>query len=316
MYPASGISGLSPTGPQSYQAGQVLTVSSGYCSLSQSQMSDVGIGQNVSHTSPPVTGNSPHRQHQVLNIYSNANSVMTSSYTPSSGRQSLNNLLASTTIGTPPSSQGCMPCLADRSGGSAPFQGAQVLQQPRQEQPFLYQQQYQQDQLQQPRQVHQAHAHQQPPQSWPQRPQRQQPDWPSRQAVSSSARHAAPDEAHQNPVHCAAGFARSQSEHVTATDTSQGDAARGPQSQPQAAMPANRSAPSSARNRPPAQNVRTPASGYPGVALTPAQTLVRYNGTDSLTEYEQSEILNFTHIYYVGAGANKHHVRPNNREFP
>jgi hypothetical protein len=52
------------------------------------------------------------------------------------------------------------------------------------------------------------------------------------------------------------------------------------------------------------------------VALTPAQTLVRYNGTDSLTEYEQSEILNFTHIYYVGAGANKHHVRPNNREFP
>jgi hypothetical protein len=314
MYPVPGASGLSPTRPLSYQAGQVSTLSSGYCSLSHSQMSDVGTGHNISHMSPPVAGNSPHRQHQLMNMYSNANSVMASSYTPSSGRQSLNNLLASTTIGTPPSSQGIMHCLTDRGSGSAPFQGAQVLQPPKQEQTLLYQQQHQLDPSQQQRQGHQAHAQQQAPQLWPQRPHRQHSDWHSRHSLSSSARHATQDDVYPNPIPPAPCFARSQSEHTTALDTSHNDAAKGLQCPPHAAMLINRSGPPSSGNRPASQTVKTPASGYPGVALTPAQTLVRYSGVDALTEYEQSEILNFTHIFYVGAGANKHHVRPSNRK--
>jgi hypothetical protein len=66
-------------------------------------------------------------------------------------------------------------------------------------------------------------------------------------------------------------------------------------------------------NRPGPHLGKNPASGYPGVPLTPAQTLVRYGGVSALTEYEQSEVLNFHHVYYVGAGANKHHTRPNHR---
>ena len=58
---------------------------------------------------------------------------------------------------------------------------------------------------------------------------------------------------------------------------------------------------------------KNPASGYPGVPLTPAQTLVRYGGVSALTEYEQGEVLGFPHVYYVGSGANKHHARPSHR---
>jgi hypothetical protein len=58
---------------------------------------------------------------------------------------------------------------------------------------------------------------------------------------------------------------------------------------------------------------KNPASGYPGVPLTPAQTLNRYGGVNVLTEYEQGEVLNHPRVYYVGAGAEKHHPHPTHR---
>eukprot|EP00892_Ulva_mutabilis_P011038 jgi/Ulvmu1/8306/UM042_0011.1 len=65
--------------------------------------------------------------------------------------------------------------------------------------------------------------------------------------------------------------------------------------------------------------VKQPSSGYPGVALTPAQTLNRYGGVNALTEFEQGEVLHYPQVYYVGAGANKHCPHPsqpeNNRGF-
>lgn len=59
--------------------------------------------------------------------------------------------------------------------------------------------------------------------------------------------------------------------------------------------------------------VKQPSSGYPGVALTPAQTLNRYGGVNALTEFEQGEVLHYPQVYYVGAGANKHCPHPSQR---
>ena len=59
--------------------------------------------------------------------------------------------------------------------------------------------------------------------------------------------------------------------------------------------------------------VKQPSSGYPGVALTPAQTLIRYGGVNALTEFEQGEVLHYPQVYYVGAGANKHCPHPSQR---
>lgn len=56
-----------------------------------------------------------------------------------------------------------------------------------------------------------------------------------------------------------------------------------------------------------------PVSGYQGMPLTPAQTLNRYAGVNLLTEYEKGEVLDYKEIFYIGAGAEKHHPNPNRR---
>lgn len=63
----------------------------------------------------------------------------------------------------------------------------------------------------------------------------------------------------------------------------------------------------------PVSGVKQPSSGYPGVALTPAQTLNRYGGVNALTEFEQGEVLQYPQVYYVGAGAKKHCPHPSQR---
>lgn len=87
-----------------------------------------------------------------------------------------------------------------------------------------------------------------------------------------------------------------------ATRTHTQAAPSGPQRMPSGTAPAR-----------PISGVKQPSSGYPGVALTPAQTLIRYGGVNALTEFEQGEVLHYPQVYYVGAGAKKHCPHPSQR---
>lgn len=249
-------------------------------SASQSQLPDGGPGQTFSRQTvaygAPI--NSPHQQSRLVNMYSNATSMLASSYTPTSGsHQSLTSMLAGANIGTPPAVHGFVPPLADSGTHAQPAQQAQLRQQGCG--------------------------------GWFAQPAPGKHVFGQGDSVAGRALPSLK-------------MGRSGSDRISPRSTSESTAVAGVQrsaatagSRPQAPVSSStpRSASQSQSNRPGPHLGKNPASGYSGVPLTPAQTLVRYGGVSVLTEYEQSEVLNFHHVYYVGAGANKHHTRPNQR---
>eukprot|EP01062_Namystynia_karyoxenos_P072418 TRINITY_DN6857_c0_g1_i2.p1 TRINITY_DN6857_c0_g1~~TRINITY_DN6857_c0_g1_i2.p1 ORF type:complete len:745 (+),score=264.75 TRINITY_DN6857_c0_g1_i2:86-2236(+) len=106
-----------------------------------------------------------------------------------------------------------------------------------------------------------------------------------------------------------------QQQHGASGDTEEGDApqphtarvhretSRERLRQDQGRQPhtARTSTPGSGKSTP--HGPTQPAFPNPGVSITPAQALKHYS--DGLTDYEQSEIFDYPHIYYLGAGAQK-----------
>ena len=266
--------------------------------VSQSQANDPGLTQQQPCRQSSAfggPGTPPHPHSRLANVYSNAGTMMTSSYaSASSGGQSLAAMLAGTSISTPPSAH----------------------QQHLQQQPYL---------PPFPDHTAQSQASQQPrPQYWP----------PALQgAATQSAQHYPQANASLNSAYSEPCSAlptvkpqRSASERLSprsAVDFSTSCAT--PRTAAVAAAPQSAraqghgtrsggSTPRSATSGHSGPHLgKNPASGYPGVPLTPAQALTRYAGVNALTEYEQSEVLNYPHVYYIGAGANKHRARPKHR---
>ena len=212
-----------------------------------------------------VPVNSPHQQSRLFNVYSNANSLMSSSFNAGAGAQNLTSMLAGANISTPPAAQ------SFQQAPDPAFAHGQA--------------------------AHSSHGWQQPgSNTWfstaagpaPQ----QQAHKVQRSASDRISPRAAPDTANAVPMQRAQSASRQQAASASTT---------------------SRTSSSGQTGRSTHHLGKNPASGYAGVPLTPAQTLVRYGGVSSLTEFEQGEVLAFPHVYYVGSGANKHHARPNHR---
>ena len=277
-----------------------------------SAMHQQGASRQAAHGMP---GTSPHQQHSRLaHVYSNAPAMLHQGNGGSPGGHGLANLLQqSMHIGTPPSASRAFPQQlphdASTLSAQAQAHGARL-----------------------------THA----------RPQQQPPPmhfWPSslssQQAAQQQQRSAQPAPASLHPttsepvgshlpsVRPHRSASERLSPHSSVADSSSVQTPRGapplatgvPRPRVATGTQSGGSTPRGGGGSSTAQSGhgggpqlgRHPASGFAGVPLTPAQTLKRYAGAGVLTEYEQSEVLNYPQVYYIGSGAHKHRARPKRR---
>jgi hypothetical protein len=245
---------------------------------------------------------SPHQSSRLANVYSNAGTMMHASFAASPGSHGLEHMMASASLGTPPAPQAhAAPPFSEGVCGSAG-----------------------------------PAASQQPPQHWQAqaRPQVAQHFWHASGGPAPRYSHPGPalQYTHSEPAgsHLPSITAQRSASDRLSPRSAVESSGHTPRTAPVAATRPQgaRSGGSTLRgtgnnNTNNSQSTsscqhlgKNPACGYPGVPLTPAQTLIRYAGVHALTEYEQSEVLNYPHVYYIGAGANKHRARPKHRMHP